>query len=152
MIHAKKITKKTDSLPLVLGEGFMTGKVILQNALTHPPPNGLTTRDGGGGGRGEKVQILYPKLVFVNLIPVYSSQRDVLPSFTCLLQFLVENCQLCESDTASQMVSLYRLFMDCIDHNQSFIFVVDNFFVPTHPKKLSIVKVISRNCCHFFSA
>ncbi|KAF1769125.1 hypothetical protein GCK72_000939 [Caenorhabditis remanei] len=76
VIHAKKITKKTDSLPFVLGEGFMTGKIILQNALTHPPPNGLATRDGGGGGRGEKVQILYPKEIVEHLNKYVVGQEE----------------------------------------------------------------------------
>ena len=57
------------------------------------------------------------------------------------LQFLVENDQLCDCDMASLIVPQYLSFMDYIEQRYSFIFVVDNFFVPTHPKQLRAVCV-----------
>ncbi|PIC49981.1 hypothetical protein B9Z55_001063 [Caenorhabditis nigoni] len=66
VIHAKKISKKTDSLPFVIGEGFISGTKLIQSALTHQPPNGLA-KFGRDGGRNEKMHILYPKEIVEHL-------------------------------------------------------------------------------------
>uniref|UniRef100_A0A1I7UKZ3 ATP-dependent Clp protease ATP-binding subunit ClpX n=1 Tax=Caenorhabditis tropicalis TaxID=1561998 RepID=A0A1I7UKZ3_9PELO len=75
VIHAKKISKKTDSLPFVIGEGFISGKTLIQNALTHQPPNGLT-KIGRDGGRNEKMTILYPKEIVEHLNKYVIGQEE----------------------------------------------------------------------------
>lgn len=75
VIHAKKISKKTDSLPFIIGEGFMTGKTMIQSALTHQPPVGLA-KFGRDGGRHEKMQILYPKEIVEHLNKYVIGQEE----------------------------------------------------------------------------
>ncbi|CAL2029600.1 unnamed protein product [Caenorhabditis brenneri] len=75
IIHAKKISKKTDTLPFIIGEGFISGKTMIQNALTHQPPVGLTQL-GRDGGRHEKIQILYPKEIVEHLNKYVIGQEE----------------------------------------------------------------------------
>uniref|UniRef100_A0A8R1DQK0 ClpB_D2-small domain-containing protein n=1 Tax=Caenorhabditis japonica TaxID=281687 RepID=A0A8R1DQK0_CAEJA len=68
VIHSKKISKKGPSQPtsFVLGEGFITGKTLFQNALTHQPPSGLAPI-GRDEKRNEKMNMLYPKEIVQHL-------------------------------------------------------------------------------------
>ncbi|CAI2305762.1 unnamed protein product [Caenorhabditis sp. 36 PRJEB53466] len=74
VIHSKKLSKKT-SLPFIIGEGFISGKTLLQTALTHQPPSGLSTLVRGDG-RGEKAQVLYPKEIVEHLNKYIVGQEE----------------------------------------------------------------------------